>query len=92
MKERLCKLPICPATHELNNTGIDTGDINVKTNCISQPDPTFAIRILTETTGFAYMPDHEVALGSGDFPNEPEWSSVYDIANDVNLLFNKSQY
>lgn len=89
---RLSELPKHPVIHELNNNEFDIGDINVKTSYICHPGPTLAIRLSTDTADVAYMPDHEVALGSANFPNEPEWTSGYDIAKDVDLLFHDSQY
>ena len=89
---RLSELPKHPEIHELNNSDFTIGDINVKSNYICHPGPTLAFRLSTESGSFAYMPDHEVTLGSANFPNEPEWTSGYDIAKDVDLLFHDSQY
>lgn len=40
----------------------------------------------------AYFPDHEPALGSSNFPNEPDWTSGYDLARGVDLLLHDAQY
>ena len=41
---------------------------------------------------FAYIPDHEPALGSPHFPNELEWTSGIEIAENADLLFHDGQY
>ena len=40
----------------------------------------------------SYMPDHEPALGSSNFPYLSEWCSGYNIAKDADLLFHDGQY
>jgi ribonuclease BN (tRNA processing enzyme) len=40
----------------------------------------------------AYIPDHEISLGSANFPNDPEWTSGFEIAENADLLFHDSQY
>ena len=39
-----------------------------------------------------YLPDHEPALGVGDFPGDPEWMSGFDLASGVDLLIHDAQY
>jgi phosphoribosyl 1,2-cyclic phosphodiesterase len=40
----------------------------------------------------AYIPDHEPALGLGDFPGPPDWTSGFDIAKAADLLVHDAQY
>ncbi|HUP21014.1 MAG TPA: MBL fold metallo-hydrolase, partial [Gemmatimonadota bacterium] len=40
----------------------------------------------------AYLPDHEPALGSRDFPEDPVWTSGYELARDADLLIHDAQY
>ena len=89
---RLSELPRHPEIHELSNNEFNIGSIKVKSNYICHPGPTLAFRLSVGNSHFAYMPDHEVALGSSNFPNEPEWTSGYEIAKNVDLLFHDSQY
>ena len=39
-----------------------------------------------------YLPDHEPALGSIDFPRNPEWTSGFELAADADLLIHDAQY
>lgn len=89
---RLSELPKPPKVHELGNREFTIGDIKVKSNYICHPGPTLAFRLSTEDAEFAYMPDHEVVLGSSNFPHEAEWTSGYEIAKNVDLLLHDSQY
>jgi phosphoribosyl 1,2-cyclic phosphodiesterase len=48
---------------------------------------------LTSSGGtMAYLPDHEPALGSVDFPGPAAWTSGYDLAAGVDLLIHDAQY
>ena len=89
---RLSELPKHPVIHELHDSSFDIGEINIKTNYICHPGPTLGFRLQYKDAVFAYMPDHEIPLGAPNFPNEPEWTSGYDIAKNADLLFHDSQY
>ena len=39
-----------------------------------------------------YLPDHEPALGARRFPEEPRWTSGFDLAAGVDLLIHDGQY
>jgi ribonuclease BN (tRNA processing enzyme) len=39
-----------------------------------------------------YLPDHEPALGSSNFPHEPAWTSGYALAQGADLLLHDAQY
>lgn len=89
---RMNELPMHPIIHELHNSEFSIGEIKINSAFVCHPSPTLGYRIQHEKASFAYMPDHEIALGSCNFPNEPEWTSGYDLARDVDLLFHDSQY
>jgi ribonuclease BN (tRNA processing enzyme) len=40
----------------------------------------------------AYIPDHELQMGSANFPHDPEWTSGFEIANGADLLFHDAAY
>jgi phosphoribosyl 1,2-cyclic phosphodiesterase len=89
---RLNELPLHPVIHEMHNNTIQLGDLTVQSAYICHPSATLGYRISTEHSVFTYMPDHEVALGSSNFPNEPDWTSGYDLAARADLLFHDAQY
>ncbi len=89
---RLSELPSEPVIHEISNSEFTIGSLKINSSYVCHPGPTLAYRISDGQSDIAYMPDHEVSLGSSNFPNEPEWTSGFNIANGVDLLFHDSQY
>jgi phosphoribosyl 1,2-cyclic phosphodiesterase len=89
---RLNELPSHPIIHEMHDNEVQIGDLSVRSSYICHPSATLGYRISTGESVFTYMPDHEVALGSSNFPNEPEWTSGYDLAYGSDLLFHDAQY
>lgn len=51
-----------------------------------------AYRLQTGNTVIAYIPDHEPALGSSQFPTNAEWTSGFSIAEGADILFHDAQY
>jgi ribonuclease BN (tRNA processing enzyme) len=41
---------------------------------------------------FAYIPDHEPALGGDRIPSDPKWISGFDIAKGADVLLHDSQF
>jgi len=58
---------------------------------VAHPGPTVGFRIETETSSFAYLPDHEPAL-AGVADRSRDWISGAAIADDVDLLLHDAQY
>lgn len=89
---RLNELPTHPEIHELHDSECKIGGITVRSAYVCHPGPTLGYRLSAGKSVFAYLPDHEVRLGSANFPNEPEWTSGLDIAYGADLLFHDAQY
>ncbi len=89
---RLNELPLHPIIHEVSDSEFMIGDISIRSAFICHPGPTVGYRLSCGRSSFTYMPDHEIALGSSNFPNEPEWTSGYELAVDADLLFHDAQY
>lgn len=89
---RLKELPCMGDVFEINDSTFSIGDFNIKSEYICHPGPTVGYRLQLGDTVIAYMPDHELVLGSCDFPNKPEWTSGYNIAQGADLLFHDAQY
>jgi len=70
----------------------EIGEFELKADLVSHPNPTMGYRISNGGGAMAYLPDHEVALGNDWFPDEPEWTSGYEIAKGVDLLIHDTQY
>ncbi|SFN58227.1 Phosphoribosyl 1,2-cyclic phosphodiesterase [Algoriphagus ornithinivorans] len=89
---RLGDLPNHPIIHELSMTDFELGRFKIKSEYVCHPGPTLAYRIQYGDSIFAYIPDHELRIGSADFPNNPEWTSGFEIANNADLLFHDGSY
>ncbi len=59
---------------------------------VCHPGPTVGYRLMTASGSVAYIPDHEPALGVQKFPGEPQWTSGYALAREVDLLIHDAQY
>jgi phosphoribosyl 1,2-cyclic phosphodiesterase len=68
------------------------GALEIRAALVCHPGPTVGFRIQEGEASFAYLPDHEPALGSIDFPNAPEWTSGFELAEGVDLLVHDAQY
>jgi phosphoribosyl 1,2-cyclic phosphodiesterase len=88
LNEFPCKLNI----YEIEERVFTIGSFKITNDYICHPGPTLGYRVETDNAVLAYMPDHEPALGSIDFPNNPDWTSGYQIAKDADLLLHDAQY
>ncbi len=77
---------------EIDNSQFDIEELRIHSEYICHPGPTVGYRIEQGNTVLAYLPDHEPALGSSDFPKSAEWCSGYNIAKGANLLLHDGQY
>src|SRR5256885_10293900 len=64
----------------------------VQSQLICHPGPTVGYRIWEGDVSFAYMSDHEPALGAREFPGDSEWLSGFALARDATLLLHDAQY
>jgi len=89
---RLQDLPCQPNIFEINHSVFSIGCLNIKSTYICHPGPTIGYRIENPNSVLTYMPDHEPALGSAHFPEEPGWTSGYELAAGADLLLHDAQY
>jgi phosphoribosyl 1,2-cyclic phosphodiesterase len=59
---------------------------------VCHPGPTIGYRISNQGAVMTYLPDHEPALGVSHFPQEPDWTSGYTLAEEADLLIHDAQY
>ncbi len=76
---------VAPGTFEIDG-------IEVTADLVSHPGPTLGFRLETAGGVFTYLPDHEPALGSRNFPGDGEWTSGYSLALGADVLVHDSQY
>lgn len=89
---RMNELPNHPIIHELSNEDFSIGEVKIHCEYICHPDPTLGYRLTAGESVLAYLPDHELQLGSFDFPNDPEWTSGFEIAKSADILFHDGSY
>lgn len=89
---RMRDLPCRLTLHDVPCGSFQIGDLRVTADLVSHPGPTVGYRISEGSTSFAYLPDHEPALGSRQLPEDPNWISGFDLASRVDLLIHDAQY
>ena len=83
-----CKLTL----HDVENSSFEIGPFSIESRYVIHPGPTVGFRITGKQSVFAYIPDHEPALGpAGLFP-ETKWISGFDLVSNVDLLLHDAQY
>ena len=83
------------ATFHLHDTPVESfqlGGLTITAAPVIHPGPTLGYRIHENGTALAYLSDHEPALGSGEKPADPAWTSGYTLAADADLLIHDAQY
>lgn len=78
--------------HELDGSTVDLGEFSVLGQRVVHPNPTVGYRITSSTGTVTYIPDHEPALGTHNFPSNAEWTSGYTLAEGADLLIHDAQY
>jgi len=89
---RLRELPCKLALHEVPAGTFEIGGLKIRGDFVCHPGPTLGYRVAENGTSFAYLPDHEPALGTGQLPRDPRWISGFDLAEGAGLLIHDSQY
>lgn len=88
LRDLKCKLTL----HSVPLGEFEIGPFRVHAALIIHPDPTVGYRISEGKSTIAFMPDHEPFLGCLHFPDLPEWTSGYELAQGVDLLIHDAQY
>ena len=89
---RLRELPCRLTLHDVPLGRFRIGGLEVQADPVCHPGPTVGYRIMEGEVSVAYIPDHEPALGTPRFPQEPEWTSGYNLAAGADLLIHDTQY
>lgn len=78
--------------HNAPDEPVRIGSVEVVAAAVIHPGPTVGYRISADGAAMAYIPDHEPALGAGDFPGAATWTSGHDLAAGVDFLVHDAQY
>lgn len=88
----LRELPSRIELHDVPLGTFEIGGLTIAADLITHPGATVGYRIVEGAASFAYLPDHEPALGQDELPDDPMWTSGYDLAAGVDLLIHDAQY
>lgn len=83
-----CKLTF----HEIENSIFEIGPFTIHSDFVMHPGPTAGFRINGKNAVFAFIPDHEPALGINGFLHDSKWVSGIDLASRADLLIHDAQY
>ncbi len=89
----LADVPCRPIYHDvIDGEEIKVGNATMIGSAVAHRNATFGYRIEEAGRSFAYIPDHEPALGIDLERVEPEWVSGFPVAHGADVLFHDSQY
>jgi ribonuclease BN (tRNA processing enzyme) len=88
MRDLRCRLHL----HDVPRGKFDIGDLEITSDLVCHPGPTFGYRITEDGRSIAYLPDHEPALGVRHFPEDPDWTSGFELASGADILIHDAQY
>lgn len=83
-----------PATvlfHDLPGEPWRANGLTLSSDLVLHPGPTVGLRLATDTSTAAYLPDHEPAL-AGIEGRTAEWISAGALAHDADLVLHDAQY
>lgn len=78
--------------HDVPPSSFEIDSLEISADLITHPGATLGYRIAEDGAVLTYLPDHEPALGCATFPNEPEWTSGFDLSADSDVLIHDAQY
>ncbi len=78
--------------HDLPIGTFELPGLEVTADLVCHPGPTVGYRLSDGRASVTYLPDHEPALGTRRFPDDPRWTSGYDLAKETQLLIHDAQY
>ncbi len=85
-------LPCNLSLHETDNDSFEIGPFSIQSAFVLHAGPTVGYRIDDQHATFAYIPDHEPALGCDGMFNDVRWISGGSIAYGADLLLHDAQF
>ncbi len=89
---QLSDIPARLRFHDVPDEPWEIGSARIHAEPVAHPGPTLGYRIEADGASFAYIPDHEPALGNVLAALTPDWISGYRIARGADVLFHDAQY
>jgi ribonuclease BN (tRNA processing enzyme) len=78
--------------HDVASEQWQLGTATLQAVPVAHPGPTLGYRIEEGGATFAYVPDHEPALGAGLSAVTPDWISGYAVAAGADVLLHDAQF
>ena len=78
--------------HDVVPGRFEIGSVEVHADLICHPGSTLGYRLIENDRVLSYLPDHEPAFGSRDFPAADEWTSGFEIAHEAHVMIHDAQY
>lgn len=88
----LRELPAQVSFHDVPNEPWNVDGASITGELVAHPGPTLGFRIENAGSSFAYLPDHEPALGGPIAARTRDWISGGALAEDADLLLHDAQY
>ncbi|MEP6583897.1 MAG: MBL fold metallo-hydrolase [Ginsengibacter sp.] len=85
-------LPSKVSLHEIENSLFEIGPFSIQSAFVIHSGPTIGYRISDDHSTFAYIPDHEPALGREGMIKDIRWVSGGSLAFEADLLLHDAQY
>lgn len=85
-------LPCEIVLHDVSNSSFEIGPFTITSQFVIHPGATVGFRIKGKSAVFAYVPDHEPALGPKGLIFDKKWISGLELADGADLLFHDAQY
>lgn len=89
---RLRELPCQLTLHDVPIGSFEIPNLHIDAAHVCHPGPTVGYRLTDGSRTLTYLPDHEPALATPDFPQHPDWTSGFDLAARADLLIHDAQF
>ncbi|MCL6257914.1 MBL fold metallo-hydrolase [Aquiflexum sp. TKW24L] len=88
MRDLPCKLVL----HDISNSSFEIGPFSLNSEFVIHPGATVGFRIKGKSGVFAFIPDHEPALGLKGMIPDKKWVSGYELIEKADLLVHDGQF
>lgn len=78
--------------HDVLPGEFEIDSVVVKADLVCHPGSTLGYRLTEDGTVLSYIPDHESALGARRFPDDPSWTSGFELVEGADVLIHDAQY
>lgn len=88
MRDLPCELFL----HDISNSSFEIGPFTIMSQFVIHPGATVGFRVKGKNAVFAYVPDHEPALGPKGLIFDKKWISGFELMEEADLLLHDAQF